>query len=59
MAATIGVFCLDIQLFVLGGRQVAECFVESFVVVEADPLEGLVFDVLEAGEAAARRRARS
>ena len=39
--------------FVLGGRHVAEFFVQSLVVVEADPGERLVLGVLEAGEAAA------
>ena len=33
-------------------RDVAECFVQSLVVVEADPVEDLVFCVLEGGEAA-------
>ena len=38
---------------VLCRRQVVECFVEAFVVVEADEVEDLVLEVLEAGEAAA------
>src|SRR5580765_6912902 len=44
--------CLDIQLFVLGGRQVTEFFVQSLLVVEADPVQRLMLGVLVAGEAA-------
>ena len=47
------VVSLDIQLLVLGRRQVTECFVEPLSVVEADPVQDLVLGVLEAREAAA------
>jgi hypothetical protein len=46
-----GVVFSVIQFLVLGGRQITECFVESLVVVEADPLVDLVLGVLEAGGA--------
>jgi hypothetical protein len=43
----------DIQLLVLGGRQVTELFVQPLLVVEADPVQDLALGVLEAREAAA------
>lgn len=46
-----GVVFLDIQLFVLGGRQVIERFVEARTVIEADSGEHLVLGVLEGREA--------
>jgi hypothetical protein len=53
VADSVGVlFFLDIQLLVLGGRQVPECFVQPVTVVEADPVEDIVFAVLEGREAA-------
>jgi hypothetical protein len=42
---------LIFRVLVLGGRQVAERLVQSFCVVEADPVQDLVLGVLEAGEA--------
>ena len=39
---------LSVELFVLGGRDVAELVVQPLVVGEADPGEGLVLDPLEA-----------
>jgi hypothetical protein len=44
---------VDVVAFVLRGRDVAELFVEPFVVVEADPGQRLVLGVLEAREDAA------
>jgi hypothetical protein len=38
--------------WVLGGRQVTECFVQSLFVVEADPVQDFVLGVFEAREAA-------
>jgi hypothetical protein len=44
VADSIGVLSVLIfNLFVLGGRQVTECFVESLLVVEADPVEREVY----------------
>jgi hypothetical protein len=46
----LGVVCLVIQFFILGGRQVTEFFVKFLLVIEAHPVKRLMLGVLVARE---------